>query len=148
MDKRIIMSKQGGRNRADDIEIQKRIFAIAKLILEGYVKRAFLLQKISEFDWGVTERQIDNYIKSAKELISNQFDENDLSLEKDIALNRLESIFTMNMKIQDYREARNTIMDKMKLLGLLTHNIDHTSKGEKVQAPVTIQIDSKDIELK
>jgi len=130
------MNNEGQRNRVDDLEIANRVMVIAKLIIGGYSKRQFLLQKISadhEY-WGLSERQIDNYIKSAKELITNSYTENELQLEKDIALSRLERLFTMNMKIQDYREARTVTMDRAKLLGILVEKSDITSKGESIKS--------------
>lgn len=100
-------------------EKNARVLLVAKAILQGYTKRAFLIQYLSEnYDWGCTERTIDNYIKDAKEIIKNQYTEEELQIEKDIALSRLEALFTMNMKIQDYRECRNVTIDRMKLLGL------------------------------
>ncbi len=121
-------NKEGQRNRVDDSEINNRVFYISKLILQGYSKRSFLLEKItSDNNWNVSERQIDNYIKKAKDLIKNSYTKEDLVIEKDIALNRLEALFSMNMKIQDYREARNVTMDRMKLLGELHDKVDHTS---------------------
>lgn len=111
----------GKEVRSTEIEKDIRVMAIAKAILSGYTKRRFLLQYTSEKfeNWGVSERQIDTYIKEAKEIIRNKYTDDDLEIEKDIALSRLESLFTMNMKIQDYRECRNVTMDRMKLMGVL-----------------------------
>jgi hypothetical protein len=144
------MNSEGQRNRVDDLEISQRIMQIAKYVLQGYSKRAFLMQKISDEhnNWELGERQIDNYIKSAKDLIKNSFSENELEFEKDIAVNRLESLFTMNMKIQDYREARNVTMDRMKLLGLLIEKSDLSSKdGSMSPKTLVMQYKGKDIDL-
>lgn len=122
---------KGQKNRVDQSEVNQRVLNIGKLILQGYSKRSFLMQEISEKypDWKVGERQVDNYIKQAKDLLANSYTEDDLKLEKDIALNRLEALFTMNMKIQDYREARTVTMDRMKLLGMSPDKIEIEHKG-------------------
>lgn len=120
------------RERSSDIELDNRILVVAKAILNGYSKRRYLIQYITDKqDWNVSERQIDNYISGAKEIIRNAYSEEDLVLEKDIAIGRLEALFTMNMKIQDYREARNVTIDRMKLLGLFIDKNETTIKQEQ-----------------
>lgn len=118
------------KTRKDNLHLEVRHKQVAILILNGYAKRAFLLQKIAEEypGWGVSERQIDNYIKDARELIKNQLTPEELIMEKDIALSRFDSLYVMNQKIQDYRECRNIINDRMKLLGISVEKIDHSSK--------------------
>lgn len=108
------------KSREDNLHLELRHKQVAILILNGYAKRSFLLQKISEEypDWGVSERQLDNYIKAAREIIKNKLTPEDIALEKDIALSRFDSLYTMNMKIQDYRECRNIINDRLKVLGI------------------------------
>lgn len=123
------------KNKASEIEKEARVLEVAKAILKGYTKTKFLLRYISEThnNWGVTQRQIETYIKEAKEIIRNKFTDEDLEIEKDIALSRLESLFTMNMKIQDYRECRNVTIDRMKLLGVY---IDKKEQKVKMEQPL------------
>lgn len=120
------------KSRADNYAKEERVLKVAKLILEGYSKRSFLIHKITDLysGWKVSERQLDNYIRDAKEMIKNSYSEEDLVLEKDIASNRLEALFTMNMKIQDYREARNVTMDRARLLGLLVEKSEVKHSGD------------------
>lgn len=107
--------------RGQEAQLMDRSREVAKLMLQGYSKRSFLLQKISkDYDWNVTERTIDTYIKNAKEILCDISEDEDLKVERGIAISRLEALYTMNMKIQDYRECRSVTMDRMKLLGLLT----------------------------
>lgn len=128
------------KSRADNLHLEMRHKQVALLILNGYSKRAFLIQKIAETypEWNVCERQIDNYIKEARELIKNQLSPDDLALEKDIALSRQDSLYVMNMKIQDYRECRNLINDRMKLLGIFIERVDHTTKGNEINKTVEL----------
>lgn len=131
------MAKVKKRERSSDAELNNRILTVAKAILNGYSKRSYLLQYISStYDWGVTDRMIDHYTAEAKKIIRNSYSPEDLSLEKDIALDRLEALFTMNMKIQDYREARNVTIDRVKLLGVYVEKNDITSKGESIKSEI------------
>jgi hypothetical protein len=110
------MDKKKGR--VDGIEIEKRIFSIYQILLQGYTKRRFILQYVSEkTDWNIDDRQIDNYIKKAKELILEKF-EDDIDFEKSLSLQRFEQLYTMNYKIQDYKECRSIIEARCKLLGI------------------------------
>ena len=127
-----------GKTRVDNSELENRIFEVTKMILSGYSKRAFLIQHISKTtNWNVCDRQVDNYIKGAKELIKESFSKEDLDLEKSMALNRLEGLYTMNLKIQDYNQCRALIMDRAKLLGILSDKLT-LEGGDK---PITISFE-------
>lgn len=126
------------KKRSTEIETNQRVTEMAKAILSGYSNRRNLFQYVSEnFDWNVSERQLDNYLKAAREII-NEIASNDLDLEKNIALNRLDALYTMNYKIHDFRECRNVIESRAKMLGLnAAEKIDHTTKGDKLpQTPI------------
>lgn len=130
------------KDRVDGIEYQNRIHEVAKAMLVGYTKRTHLFQYIAKkFDWGVSDRQMDNYIRDAKIFLSESTKEEDLKFEKDIASNRLDMLFTMNFKIQDYREARNAVMDKAKLLGILAPiKNDVTTNGKDINEVKPIEV--------
>ena len=104
--------------KSTDIEVNERVMAIAKAMLEGYTNRRILLQYIKEkYDsWGKEERMIDLYIGRAKEVLSDIM-QNDLELEKNLALNRLDALYSMNYKIHDFRECRNIIETRARILG-------------------------------
>jgi len=105
------------RGHEIEAEVDERIKIVAKTILDGYTNRKILIQFITEtYDWKVGERQIDNYIKSAKEILS-VISENELEFEKSVALNRLDALYTMNYKMHDFRECRNLIETRAKILG-------------------------------
>ena len=59
---------------------------------------------------------IDLYIGRAKEVLSDIM-QNDLELEKNLALNRLDALYSMNFKIHDFRECRNIIETRARILG-------------------------------
>lgn len=105
--------------KSTDIEVNERVMLVAKAMLEGYTNRRILLQYISEKynNWDRDVRMIDHYISRAKEVLSDIM-QNDLELEKNLALNRLDALYTMNYKIHDFRECRNIVEARAKLLGL------------------------------
>ena len=116
-----------------DAEKNIRVNETAKAMLNGYVNRRILIQYLSEnFKWDVVERTYDTYIKEAKELLS-VIDENELTFEKSLALNRLDALYTMNFKIHDFRECRNIIESRAKILGI---NAPVETKNETTQTIV------------
>lgn len=104
--------------KSTEVEINERVMLIAKAMLEGYTNRRILLQYLSEKynKWGKQDRMIDIYIASAKEIIADIM-QNDLEFEKNLALNRLDALYSMNYKIHDFRECRNIIETRAKILG-------------------------------
>ena len=79
------------------LEKNYRVIQVVKAILLGYTKRAFLIQFLSDkYDWDCTERTIDNYIKAAKKIIRNQYSDEELEIEKDIAKLVSQSIDIIN----------------------------------------------------
>lgn len=104
--------------KSTDVEVNERVMLIAKAMLEGYTNRRILLQYLSEkYDkWGKQDRMVDIYIASAKEIIADIM-QNDLEFEKNLALNRLDALYSMNYKIHDFRECRNIVEVRAKILG-------------------------------
>lgn len=105
--------------RSSDIEKRERVQIIAKLILEGYSNPRMILQAVADkYDsWGKEERSLYYYIEEAKELLA-EISKNEIEFEKNLALNRLEALYTMNYKIQDFRECRNIVEARVKMLGI------------------------------
>ena len=105
--------------RSSDIEKRERVQIIAKLILEGYSNPRMILQAVADkYDsWGKEERTLYYYIEEAKELLA-EISKNEIEFEKNLALNRLEALYTMNYKIQDFRECRNIVEARVKMLGI------------------------------
>ncbi len=117
-----------------NINLEERYLRTALLILGGYTKEEFLQQKISEDfpEWNATEKEIKSYIIEAKKIIKYDIESigTESDLEDDIALSRLDSLYVMNYKIQDYRECRNIIADRAKLLKQAKEN---KSKKNKIK---------------
>ena len=128
-----------------DAEKNIRVNETAKAMLNGYVNRRILIQYLSEtFKWDVVERTYDTYIKEAKELLS-VIDENELTFEKSLALNRLDALYTMNFKIHDFRECRNIIESRAKILGI---NAPTEIKSETTQTIIWDEVKTYDTKPK
>ena len=121
--------------RCSEIEKNERVQIIAKMILEGYSNSRMILQNVADkYDsWGKEERTIYFYIEEAKSLLA-EITKNELEFEKNLALNRLEALYTMNYKIQDFRECRNIVEARVKMLGLGAATKIEVTNSEKTFA--------------
>ena len=121
--------------RCSEIEKNERVRIIAKMILEGYSNSRMILQNVADKynSWGKEERTIYFYIEEAKKLLA-EISKNEIEFEKNLALNRLEALYTMNYKIQDFRECRNIVEARVKMLGLGAATKIEVSNSEKTFA--------------
>ncbi len=129
--------KKVKKARISKIDKENRVFQVFKWIVEGYTKRSMLLRLISDselFDPDMTERQKDNYIRDAREKLRDKIAD-DADFELDLALNRLEALFTMNYKINDFAECRRVVMDRAKLRGLVVEK-QKNETTVKVEQPL------------
>jgi len=117
----------------NQIEFDERIEIVSELILKGYSTKE-IQRYADELLWGVTRRQIDNYVKQAKEKIISQTTADEIRFEMNLTLNRLELLWKNSLELQDYKTALSVIEKRAKLLNLeniptadntlkITHNI-------------------------
>jgi hypothetical protein len=139
-------------DRVTELGYNERVNEVIKLILNGFSNRKVLFQHITETkDWNVSERMLDNYLKEAKAVLST-ISENELEYEKNLALNRLDALYFMNQKIHDFRECRNIIETRSKILGY-SAPVEIKHSGEIItqlppiilQAPNTEQDDTENM---
>ena len=99
----------------NDITINARIDKIAGYIIDG--KKTAEIHAIGKgLGWNVTVRQIDNYIKQAKERIGSAV--SDKSFELNLTLQRFEDLYTRCLENDDIKSAITILEKKSKLLGL------------------------------
>jgi hypothetical protein len=102
--------------RSTAAEVAQRVDAIYDLLLQGVGRRG-IAQYAEQHGWGVTARQIDTYIRRAKQLLAAQAAvDRDLELGK--AVGRLELLFMKALAAEDRPEARNVLKEGIALLGL------------------------------
>lgn len=116
-----------------DIEYQAVVNEVIELLLHN-VSRKEILQYISEKE-KVSERQVENYLAEAYDVISLDFQQIRSKLIRN-QIKRLNDLYEKNSAIQDYRECRAIVGETSKLFGLnAPSQIDVTSGGEKLQLP-------------
>ena len=111
------------------VERDQRVDLVCEFLIKG-LTRAQMLQYISKkTTWNVVDRQVDNYISSAKKKIKGSDIDRDFEIKK--AMRRLENLYVKNEKNEDYRECRTVIESMAKLFGWNEPSkVDHTSNGE------------------
>lgn len=122
--------------KADAAHVEMRVNKIFDLLLLG-LSRAEMLQYVAEqTDWGIEERQVDNYIKAATTRLKklSKF-HRQTELGRGIA--RLHSLYMALMKVQDYKGALTVQKELNELLGLYApKKVDLTSDGKPL--PIAI----------
>lgn len=115
-----------------DSHVQHRVDQIIEAIEDGTYVRRYIFRKVAKNYDKLSTRTFDNDLEKAWEQIREFIKPQ----RKDMIANaimRLEGLFKKNMKIQDYREARQVQEAINKMLGLNeAQKIDHTSKGQQI----------------
>ena len=124
--------------KSDSSEMQNRINECYLLILQGY-QRKFLIQYFTE-KYNIGERQIDNYIKTAREEMCK-----DSELSKDIKKNEIlaqyYNLYQKNYDFEDYRACESVLQKIANIIGVEeSRKLDITSKGEKINTPQTLEV--------
>ena len=102
--------------KATDIEKEKRIDIVCELLIKGLTTSQMFRYVSEKTKWGISSRQLDNYISEAKQKIRNS-DDNDKGFEIQRAKRRLESLYRKSEEIEDLRECRAIIETSSKLFG-------------------------------
>lgn len=102
--------------KSTDAEIELRIATIYEMVVKG-ASRKYIVRYGSE-TWKISSRQIDDYLKRVyeeiKETYGKEYKENLMSKQ----LAQLDDLYVKNYTIEDFRECRNLIESKSRLLGL------------------------------
>lgn len=101
--------------KANDFEKEQRIDTICEFLIKGLSNGQMFRYVSSKTDWGISARQLDNYISEAKQKIKNS--DNDKGFEIQRAKRRLEKLYTKNEDIEDFKECRAIIDTSAKLFG-------------------------------
>ena len=127
---------------SSEIETENRVNTCVSHLLGGRSRSEILTLTTA---WGVTSRQIDNYLKSAKDKITEM--PIDRSYELNKALSRLESLFTLAFDNGNIREATNIISTQVKLLKLEPEASDNINLVKLPIYIVDTTVDNENIEL-
>lgn len=102
--------------KSTDAEIELRIATVYEMVVKG-ASRKYIVRYGSE-NWKISSRQIDDYLKRVYEDIKEAYGDEykEQVLNKQLA--QLDDLYIKNYTIEDFRECRNIIESKSKLLGL------------------------------
>lgn len=101
--------------KSSDQQIEYRIEVIIGLLCRFMSRRQIVHYVSKKTDWSVTPRQVDNYIKRAKEIIKEKADPDEIS---GMLRKNFEMLYKKNMQIEDYRECRAVLESIAKLTGI------------------------------
>lgn len=131
--------KQGNK-KATNAEIDLRIEKVFEMVSKGVNKKNILRYCAEKFK--INTRQTEEYLKRVREQIKALYPENyktDIMGEHFVQLDHL---YELNYQNQDYRECRNLIESKNKMLGIGITKVDLTTKGESLNyRPIFGEID-------
>jgi len=113
----------------NSIELENRIEIICEMLLKGFSAKD-IKKQADEMLWNISSRQIEHYIRTAKNKIASKKNSDELQYELNLSLNRLELLFRNTFELQDYKTALSVIEKKCKLLGLPENNISSDNKLE------------------
>lgn len=102
--------------KSTDAEIELRIATLYEMIVKGssYV----YIVRYASTEWKISSRQVDTYILKAKEQIKETYGQEYKETILSNHLAQLENLYEKNYTIEDFRECRNIIDSRNKLLGL------------------------------
>jgi len=101
--------------KANDFEKEQRIDTICEFLIKGLSNGQMFRYVSEKTEWGISMRQLENYIAEAKEKIKNS--DNDKGFEIQRAKKRLEKLYVKNESLEDYKECRALIDTSAKLFG-------------------------------
>ncbi len=127
--------------KATDAEIASRVAKIHKFIVAG-ASRATIVQYGST-QWSISDRQVDDYIASAKKILVAQTDrdkDNNLAL----ALERMQEIYQQCMAAKNFKGAIASQVEINKLLGLYAPTQQEVKLSGEVKTYKTFSPDDWD----
>ena len=121
--------------KGTDAEIELRIATIYEMIVKG-CSRAYIL-RYSADNWNIEERTVDSYLSKVRDLIKETYGDEYKESILNNHLAQLEDLYIKNYTIEDFRECRNIIESKNKMLGL--------NAAEKIQTEHSGEIKSSNL---
>ena len=115
--------------KATDFEKEQRIDLVCEFLIKGLTTAQMFRYVSSKTDWGISSRQLDNYISEAKQKIKNS--DNDKGFEIQRAKRRLENLYVKNEGFEDFKECRAIIETSAKLFGW--------NEPEKTESEITLK---------
>ena len=116
-------------SKATNAEIELRIKTIYEMTVKG-CSRKYIVRYSAE-NWNINERQVDDYLKRVYTEIKETYNDDYKKSLLDKHIAQLEDLYVKNYTIEDFRECRNIIESKNKMLGLNAPDRIDTTITEK-----------------
>lgn len=125
--------------KSDSSEMDKRVNIVYLMLLQGFQRKQIIQYCADNFQIG--ERQTDEYLGKAREIIKSNID-CDTSSKRNEILNQFYDLYQKNYALEDYRECRNLLTNISNILGVeAPKKTDITSNGETIKVPTSIQVE-------
>lgn len=103
------------QNQDNQITIDSRVSEVFDMLIDGKPRKDICKYGKLQ-NWNVTDRQIDNYISTAKEQIAKM--QIDKSFQFNKTLERYELLFVKSLENEDLKTCASILEKQSKLLGL------------------------------
>lgn len=102
---------------ASHAEVKLRVNKVFELLVEGVSETKIIKELAEKEGWGVSERQMYNYIKKAQDLFEKEAKVH-RSREFGKMLKQLDLLYRQTLKINDFKACRLILKDRKELLGM------------------------------
>lgn len=111
-----ILNNDNKQNKATDLESEKRKNIIYEMVVKGATIN-YIVRYCSE-NFGIGKRQTEKYLTKVYQEIKETYNDDYKKSLLDKHIAQLEDLYVKNYTIEDFRECRNIIESKNKMLGL------------------------------
>lgn len=126
------MAKKGTK-----AEVELRVQTVYEMILKG-ATRPFIIRYAAE-KWDLSERTVDEYMCRARDIIRETFEDRDRERLIIDTIAKLSDLYVKNYTIEDFRECRNILESRSKLLGLNeADKIDVVTEARPILLDITL----------
>lgn len=126
------MAKKGTK-----AEVELRVQTVYEMILKG-ATRPFIMRYAAE-KWDLSERTVDEYMCRARDIIRETFEDRDRERLIIDTIAKLSDLYVKNYTIEDFRECRNILESRSKLLGLNeADKIDVVTEARPILLDITL----------
>ena len=119
-----------------------RTHAVVELLLVGTPRQEILRYVAEDTDWGINERQVDNYIKGARDVIAKTA-ERSTDVQFGLGQQRLNRLYNDALRVQDLRTALGVVREQNKLHDLTTTKHVEQSAPEPFEVVLTHKVDDE-----
>ena len=126
--------------KSDSSETEKRVKTGYLMILQGFQRKQIIQYCADKFKVG--ERQTDEYLRKAREIISSNID-TDVSHKKNEIISMFYDLYQKNYALEDFKECRVIAQKIGEVFGVEAPKVIKTENETKVQQKVIFEIIDK-----